>query len=131
MTEHAWFKLLLRGIGVLLLGLGGPSVISQVGAIVQIVIGGDLSYLNEYAWMYGGMLVGNVAQAGIGVYLLFGGGWIINRCLAELQHNCVSCGYDISASVGDACSECGAPILRSSAHQAPKPPAPPQPNPNP
>jgi len=131
MTEHAWFKLLIRAIGIMLCGFALPAILGQAGYLLQSFASTQSLMPLEYIWMSAGSALGTLAEAGIGLYLLFGGNWIISRCLKEIRDNCVSCGYDISASVGDTCSECGAPILRSSGHSAPKPPAPPQPDPHP
>ena len=119
MTEHAWFKLFLRGIGLLLLGLAFPGMLTQLGYLVQMVHEGEFAAPSPYLWMYGGALLGTIAQAGIGLYLLFGGGWIVTRCMREIRDRCIACGYDLSAATGEVCTECGTPIIR--------PPAPPPP----
>lgn len=125
MTEHAWFKLLLRALGILVCGFAVPSLLTQGGYLIQALASSSPIWPDEYYWAFGGGLAGSLAQAAIGLYLLFGGNWIINRCLKEVRNRCISCGYDLTASTADACPECGAPILRP-APGRPAAPAPPE-----
>jgi len=43
----------------------------------------------------------------IGVYLLFGGAWIVERAFPYRGLCCIRCGYNLRGSPGPQCPECG------------------------
>src|SRR5690348_8345248 len=124
MSDFGWFKLLVRALGVLFLGLGVPHVL-QVGAVLAI----------DWIWARGGAsqrgwgtLISNApyllaygAQAAFGYYLLMRGQLLIEHCLLGVRGRCAGCGYDLAAVTGPECPECGSPIRRLGT--TPKPPA--------
>ena len=119
MTEFAWFKLLLRAIGVLLLGLGAPSLINQIAWIaISLTSVPAPGMPRGYELPYLGALLGAGAQCGLGVYLLFGGNWFVNRCLAEIRGHCLNCGYSLEGVPGNRCPECGSPLRQEPAGSA-------------
>lgn len=123
MGDYAWFKLLVRAIGILLLGLSVPLILWTIGSIL----------LEQFGYAYPGQrsgdlllvrlpgVVGYGAQAGMGVYLLFGAQQLIEMCIAGVRYRCAACGYDIVGIQTGLCPECGTgiPLPRTE----PKPPS--------
>ncbi|MCZ6811939.1 MAG: hypothetical protein ACE10B_03625 [Phycisphaerales bacterium] len=55
---------------------------------------------------------GSIVQLAIGVYLLFGGKWIVNVCIPSNRPYCPECGYDLSKAASANCPECGVKLPR-------------------
>jgi hypothetical protein len=88
MNHRIWFTLVIRAIGILLIGISGvylPGYVQYVvsasienwssdrlGAIISAIVS-----MQTLQWL------GTFAQAGFGIYLLFGGSWLIDRCLLD------------------------------------------------
>ena len=114
MSDFAWFKLLIRAIGVLLIGLSIPMVLYTIGFGIanQLSNSMPLSAL-MIPWLP--MLAGYGVQAGFGLYLLVGAEGLINRCIAGVRHNCAACGYNLEGITSAVCPECGAATTRRAA----------------
>jgi len=115
-SEFAWFKLLVRLVGVLLLGLSVPMLMWYIGVfLVQTVpsspgaTSGSLTYA-IYSYVPG--LIGYGTQAAFGWYLLVRGDWVIRRVLAEIHGRCAVCGFELSGVKAASCPECNTPIRR-------------------
>lgn len=107
MSDHAWFRLVVRAIGVLLLGLSVPMLVWDIGAlIVQL---GNSGGADAGATMlyHVPTMAGYGAQAAIGLYLLMGGDALVRYCLKGVRGRCSGCGYDITATTTGRCPECG------------------------
>jgi len=109
MVDNAWFRLFLRGIGIFLIALAVPSVVQSILYAAQwatnaAMMGGAYA---GFWWTIGGSLVGSMAQAAFGVYLLFFGEGLIRRCLADTIGRCPVCQYDLKGKRTGKCSECG------------------------
>ena len=125
MTDYAWFKLLVRAIGLLLLAISVPQLLYwPVSKMVQWVNWNSLSptsFHNELIYALPS-LVGDGVQAAFGYYLLFRGEWIIGRIISEVAGRCPKCGYDIRGLQNDACPECNTPIRRAKGEDRSRPP---------
>ncbi len=44
---------------------------------------------------------------GLGLYLFYGGEWIVNAAILSNHPYCPECGYDLSHLPGPVCPECG------------------------
>src|SRR5262249_55089189 len=106
MTDYSWFKLLVRAIGLLLLGIGAPQLLSSIITICSRFLGGELQW-QIMAPMYVGLVAEGAAQMGFGLYLLLGPENLIARCLGGVRGRCAACGYDISTITTGICPECG------------------------
>jgi hypothetical protein len=112
MTEYAWFKLLVRGIGILLLGLSIPSLVTQVWWIITHLVSDSPRSLLEILSSVLGGLAYSLVQAAIGTYLLIGAEGLIRHCLRGLSDRCLGCGYPLAGLNAAACPECGLSLTR-------------------
>lgn len=113
MKHKTWFRLVLKAIGVLLLGLGTPNVIGPVVSVIGGVVTGAGWAGWGYQWFYVGEAMGGALQVAFGLYLLAGGNWIINRVIPSNRPYCPDCGYDITNARGERCPECGVMLRRA------------------
>jgi hypothetical protein len=113
-SEFAWFKLLVRLVGLLLIGLSLPSVLWQIGRILASTISASptrtSSSMSYELWSGVPYLLGYGVQLGLGIYLLRGGEWVIRKILAEIHGRCSVCGFDIQNTKGSTCPECNTPF---------------------
>jgi hypothetical protein len=111
MKHKTWFRLVLKAVGVLLVGLSLPAVLTGVIGVLELIremLGvapgdGALERL-RYDWPWA---LGSCAQAAMGFYLVFGGTWLVDRCIPSNRPYCPECGYDTSGAAGSICPECG------------------------
>ena len=119
MKHKTWFRLVLKAIGVLLIGFGLPGVATLLASVGYYTMYGDpyasvsggIGMSGWYFWSLFSAHLGDVVQLGLGLYLLFGGRWIADLAIPSNRPYCPQCGYDISQSTGDRCPECGVPII--------------------
>lgn len=109
MSEIAWFALLIRAIGLLVLIDKLPGTIGYLSTLSQL-----FSDYREPFWMasiIAGFL-GYVAADALGIYLLLGGKRVVRFCVRDLVAGCAVCGYPLFKVTGDVCPECGVPFAR-------------------
>ena len=64
-------------------------------------------------WWYLGTGIGSVVQILIGLYLLFGGKWIVDRIIPSTRPYCHACAYELTGLAPEGvCPECGTPYRR-------------------
>lgn len=118
MKHKTWFRLVIKAIGIYLICQSIPNVISQASAIILQV---NQFYLySQPGWTLGQQMAWIVPQAlqwvvsiAVGLYLVFGGSWIVNMCIPSNRPYCPECGYDLSKSSGANCPECGVALPAS------------------
>jgi hypothetical protein len=111
MTDPRWFKLLLRGIGLLLLGLAIPSlptIATYFAALIEQRRQGFGS-LDISLAMAVVNAVGVFGQTAFAVYLVTGGGALARYCVRQSFTRCAGCDYDLQGVTGQ-CPECGLPV---------------------
>ena len=117
MSDYSWFRLLLKAVGVFLLGMSVPMLLWWVGSVLA-----DQVTRGAGSWALANWLppaIGYGSQAAIGLYLLFGAQHLIEYCLRGVRGRCAACGYPLAGLTADLCPECGTPIARG----RPAPPA--------
>ena len=123
MSDFGWFKLLIRALGVLFLGLAAPQLL-RILASVFIELVGARPGLPRGGWdpllVNLPSLVGYGVQTAIGYYLLVRGALLIEHCLRGVRGRCAACGYNLKGITGPECPECGTAIRRP---MAPHPPS--------
>ncbi len=113
MKHKTWFRLVLKAIGVLLIGLTIPTLSQVVLFILYNFMVGvtplfvPRSFGRQWITVAGPMLLFI-----FGLYLLFGGKWIVNLCIPSNRPYCPECGYDLSKATSANCAECGVKLPR-------------------
>lgn len=112
MKHKTWFRLAIKAIGILLVAMSLPAFCYDVASLV-----GYFLFRQQYSgypgwdpsnWFYLGSLAARAAQPAFGLYLFFGGEWIVNKAIPSGRPYCAACGYDLSKAVaGKPCPECG------------------------
>ncbi len=116
MKHKTWFRLVLKAIGVLLLGFALPGVATLLSKVGYHTMYGDPFSVGSFRtpdyiyWQFMSAHVRDVVQLGLGLYLLFGGRWIADLAIPSNRPYCPECGYDNSKATGKRCPECGVPI---------------------
>jgi hypothetical protein len=97
MKHKTWFRLVIKAIGLLFVGMSIPHITSMLVAVVQM-----LQYytnagtaLGPQMWYYYGSLVGGLLEFALGLYLFFGGAWIVNKCIPSNRPYCPECGVTL------------------------------------
>ena len=111
MKHKTLFRVLLKLLGVWMF-LGG--VTGAIQDAVQVVgflyrPAGFAGAMPWYAWV--GFSSGPVSIF-LGLYLFFGGEWIVNKAIPSNRPYCGDCGYDLSKNTASYCPECGATAPR-------------------
>lgn len=110
MVERAWFRLIVRALGILFLGLGTSELISFGHRLYMQVYyehaAGSTTPLLPWV-SYG---ISTLVQPAIGVYLLFFAEGLIRLCLRDSLGRCAYCTFDLRGVKGDVCPECGSPL---------------------
>ncbi|MCH8152160.1 MAG: hypothetical protein IH830_07290 [Planctomycetes bacterium] len=103
---------MIRAIGVLILALSLPDVIHGVVYLFYRVTSAET--------FLGGTLISVISLRGpligcaLGLYLFFGGKWVVNLCIPSNRPYCPECGYDLSKATSANCPECGVKLPRDS-----------------
>lgn len=123
MRHKTWFRLVIKAIGILLVGFSIPQVITvPVELIVAYVSDGDWTLYSPYTlgssdisileWLFTtASALGPILQFTFGLYLLFGGKWLVNKVIPSSRPYCAECGYDLSKSNAAKCPECGVAVV--------------------
>lgn len=110
MKHKTWFRLVLKAIGVLLFGSSLVGVAHAIIALIDVVIlqaNRRSSFVLFYSML---QMIAALAPALLGLYLFFGGEWIVNKAIPSNRPYCPECGYDLSRSSGPRCPECGTAV---------------------
>ena len=109
MKYKTLFRMLLKAIGVWVFAEG----ISSFGGSLLFYLGslfldrpGQVAFSEGFP-LY---LVHPVVQIAIGLYLFFGGTWIVDKAIPGNRPYCHECGYDLTDAAGNVCAECGTPF---------------------
>lgn len=101
MKHKTWFRLVIKAIGVLLVGLGLEGVLRSLVFVVLAAPWTNTTW-NDWGWPFVSLL-----QPVIGVYLFLRGEWIVNLAIPSNRPYCPECGYDLARNEGAKCPECG------------------------
>ena len=121
------FRLAIRAIGVLVLANSLPWCIAGLASLAaqlaDVNLRGPVDYIS---WSIGiGPILGHGVGIVIGLYLLSGGRWIVDRVIPSNRPYCPECGYDLTHLPSDyRCPECGVPYRHAVSASPVDPPLP-------
>ena len=125
--HKTWFRLVLKAIGVLLIGFGIPEVLrNTIGIMDLLAKNGGWTFITPYGsstafgpgtpspyWLLFWQALPDLAQIALGLYLLLGGKWLLNKIIPSNRPYCHECGYDLSKNQSANCPECGVELPSS------------------
>jgi hypothetical protein len=85
LSDRAWFRLLLRAEGVLLLGLSLPMVIDRIMSMVGMLASGRQMPGAEFTWRWMLWLAGPLVQLALAGYLIVGPSRLERICMWGLE----------------------------------------------
>ncbi len=113
MKYKTLFRVLLKAIGIAMVGWSAPPLLSAVAqiAVEQVITSsGSVVY---WPWLIG-QVVAQSLMLVFGLYLFFGGRWIVDRAIPGNRPYCHECGYDLTANTTGNCPECDTPTIHTS-----------------
>jgi hypothetical protein len=107
------FRLALKAIGLLVIAQAVPGLIVSCGSVAlnfltNGMFGYDPTGISSWELRSG---IAHVLSALVGLYLLFGGRWIVNLAIPSNRPYCHECGYELTGNITGLCPECGTPNL--------------------
>ena len=111
MKHKTWFRLVIKAIGVLLIGVSLPEAYTSLLQIGYAVTEQGAIMTAPYpTWWTICAPLAPFVQFAFGVYLLCGAPWLVNKVIPSNRPYCPECGYDLTRFSGDRCPECGVAV---------------------
>jgi hypothetical protein len=108
MKHKTFFRIAMKLLGVYFVVGGIQSLLMHLSQLIAMLT--IRSMAGGQNWYYVLMIISPLAQLGLGLYLFFGGKWIVDKAIPSNRPYCHECGYDLTGAVGHVCNECGTPF---------------------
>ncbi len=102
MLRFGWLRLAVRFGGTLLVIVSLPRISEAMAPVMYESAHVIRLNLVHFLWT----LTPPLVQLSLGLYCLFGGGWIVHHCVRDIDTICPSCANDIRAVAADTCPRC-------------------------
>ena len=109
MKYKTLFRVMLKLLGVWTFIGGVEQALAHVSQLLFMFTASYRGAPNQLWYLIPSLLT-TAAQVGIGLYLFFGGKWIVDKAIPGNRPYCHECGYDLTNAAGNLCSECGTPF---------------------
>ena len=108
MKHKSLFRLLVKFLGVWLFCNG---TVGGVSAFTNFVLYTWFRPSNTtISYPYWPYLMSHAFGMMLGLYLFFGGKWIVDLAIPSNRPYCHECGYDLTGATSNRCNECGTPF---------------------
>jgi hypothetical protein len=108
MKYKSFARILLKVLGVYFAVLGSAGTLQYVGNwLTNLLSIGNLVRVSVYSLPF--YACGQAIELGFGLYLFFGGKWVLDRIIPSNRPYCHECGYDLSHNASPQCPKCGVP----------------------
>src|SRR5687768_8992411 len=98
MKHKTLFRLLLKFLGVWLTCNGIVSLVGTLSSMVRATWFAPAG--TTYSYAYWLSLPSGIVGCAMGMYLFFGGKWIVDMAIPSNRPYCHDCGYDLSGAAG-------------------------------
>ena len=111
MRHRNWLTVILRIFGVTLIAFNLESILQLAGWLVSGFTGAEpANIVGRRPFMMDEWTIAGLIRFLFGLYLIFGGNWLINICMRNIVGRCPGCGCDIVSVDSDTCPKCGTDI---------------------
>ena len=123
MRHRNWLTAVLRIFGIVLVAYHVDYPLQMLMWLLSAFIGNAEPELVNRSMITDIWTAAGSFRFFFGLYLIFGGKWLINLCMRDIVGRCPGCGYDIASLSAEVCPECGIAIPPA-ARPVQAPPAP-------
>ncbi len=112
MRHKTLFRMLIKAIGVWIFVMGiSDAMRNAAGIIAAWAYGSGTLRFPEFPLMYIPVqFLSSLTQMALGLYLFFGGKWLVDRAIPGNRPYCPECGYDLTGAARNRCPECDTPF---------------------
>lgn len=110
MRHRNWLTVVLRILGIVLVAYHIDYPLRLVMWLFSAFFGSTEADLLGRSLITDIWTVAGAFRFFFGLYLLFGGKWLVNLCMRDIVGRCPGCGYDIASITSDTCPECGTDV---------------------